>query len=146
MDPRLPKIPRVKREGLLDFIMIPREITWNRPREMKNTAAATAVGPNMVVITAGAKSNVRVGAVKWSIIGTIRDAAPIRRTVLTETICSLAMRLEHVYSIAFRIKKRNKPTDIRYLHRFTRQFSTRCCNLLHVLLEVIHLDSHGGSL
>ena len=100
----MPKIPSAKREALLDFIMIPIEITWNRPRDMKNTAAAIALVPNMLVITAGAMSNVKVGAVKWSIIGTIRDAAPIRRTVLTETICSLAMRLEHVHSIAFRIK------------------------------------------
>jgi hypothetical protein len=146
MDPRLPKIPRAKREGLLDFKMIPIEITWKRPRDMKNTAAAIALGPNTVVITAGAKSNVRVGAAKWSTIGTIRDAAPIRLTVLTETIGSLAMRLEHVYSVAFRIKKRNKPADTRYLHRFTRQFSSRCFDLLHVFLDVVHLNGHSGSL
>ena len=56
------------------------------------------------------------------------------------------MGLEQVYSVAFRIKERRKPPDIGYLHRFTRQFSARCFNLLHVRLDIIYLNSHSCSL
>jgi hypothetical protein len=53
---------------------------------MKKAVAAPVPGPSTVAIIAGAKIIVRVGAIRWANIGTIRAAAPIRRTDLTKTI------------------------------------------------------------
>jgi hypothetical protein len=57
----LPTIPKINREALVDLRMAPIQISWNRPRQMKKIVAASAPGPNMVVITDGAKIIVKVG-------------------------------------------------------------------------------------
>ena len=52
---------------------------------MKKTVAAIQPEPNIVSIITGANTIVREGEIRWSRLGTIRDAAPIRRTDLAET-------------------------------------------------------------
>ena len=83
---RLPTIPRINSERLFDFRRTPIQINWNIPSDMKKIVAVTQPRPNIVCIITGANIIVREGEIRWSRLGTSRDAAPIRRTDLTETI------------------------------------------------------------
>jgi len=74
METRLPTIPRVSSARLFDFRRTPIQISWNKPSDMKKAVAAIQPGPNIVSIITGANTTVREGEIRWSRLGTIRQA------------------------------------------------------------------------